>query len=218
MKGVSMKLYTWPTSPFGVKVIAVAKVLDLDDQLEIIFLHPWETKSPVSDLNPLGKIPALICDDGVVLYDSPVLCEYLDHLSQKTVYPKEGTLRWQALQQQALADGVLDAAILIRYESLWRPQKLQSKDWIDRQHKSIHRSLDQLEREHNQLSSELTIGTISVATTLSYLDLRSPETDWRKHRPHLKAWYEQIMTHEILQKAKPEDSVPLPENLEKIKL
>lgn len=213
-----MKLYTWPTSPFGVKVKAVAKALGLDDQVEVIFLHPWEKQSPVSTLNPLGKIPALICDDGMLLYDSPVICEYLDSLSSKTVFPKEAPLRWQALRQQALADGLLDAAILIRYETLWRPKELQSKDWLNRQHHSIERSLDQLERETKELGADLTVGTISVATTLSYLDLRSPENNWRKTRPNLRDWYTEIMAHEVLQLVKPEDSLPLPDNLEQLRV
>jgi glutathione S-transferase len=212
-----MKLYTWPTSPFGAKVKAVAKAVHLYDELDIISMHPWEIDSHLVQLNPLGKIPILLLENGLILYDSPVICEYLDDLSEyESLFPKEEPNRWLALRQQAEADGLMDAAVLARYETHFRPEYLQSQDWLHRQLRVINRTLDHFNRSSSDWDHSLTIGTITIATCLSYLTLRYPALNWSEGREHLRSWYEKMLNFSCISETIPEDILPLPEKIDGI--
>ena len=186
-----MKLRFSPTSPYVRKVTVAAIELGLDGRIERI---PTDTRDPKSDLaqvNPLGKVPALVTDDGEVLYDSPVICEYLDSLNDgPRLFPADGPARWQALRQQVLGDGILDAAILRMVETRRRPDALRWPGWTELQAGKIRRALDSLERQAGQLDGPLTIGQITVGCALGYLDFRFAEDAWRAGRPGLAAWYE----------------------------
>ncbi len=184
-----MKLYFNPASPFVRKVRVTAHELGISERIELtsIVLTPVSPHDALRTKNPLGKIPALVLDDGTVLYDSPVICEYLDTLAGgNRIFPAAGPARWTALRRQALADGIMDAAVLTRYEEAVRPKELRWQSWVDGQFLKIRTALDGLEREH--LDGAFDIGTISIACALGYLDLRFAGEAWGTSRPRLAAW------------------------------
>lgn len=186
---MNVKLYFSPASPFVRKVRVTAHELGLGDGIELlsISLTPVSPHDGLRSSNPLGKMPALILDDGTALYDSPVICEYLDTLAGgNRIFPVAGVARWTALRRQALADGIMDAAVLTRYENAVRPKELRWQDWADSQFLKIRTALDVLEDEN--LADAFDIGTISIACALSYLDLRFASEGWRASRPRLTAW------------------------------
>ena len=184
-----MKLYFNPASPYVRKVRVTAYELGLSERIELISiaLTPVNPHQALRSSNPIGKIPTLITDDGASYYDSPVICEYLDSLAGgHRIFPATGAARWTALRRQALADGVMDAAVLTRYEEAARPKELRWQDWIDGQLLKVRTILDALERE--DLDEAVDIGTISIACALGYLDLRFANEGWRLTRPRLAAW------------------------------
>lgn len=184
-----MKLYFNPASPFVRKVRVTAHELGLSEKIELtsLSLTPVSPHDGVRSRNPLGKIPTLVTDDGVALFDSPVICEYLDALAGgNRIFPPIGAARWTALRRQALADGIMDAAVLTRYEEAVRPKELRWQNWVDAQFLKIRTALDGLERDN--LEDTFDIGTISIACALSYLDLRFASEGWRTSRPRLAAW------------------------------
>ena len=185
-----MKLHSNPASPFGRKVKVLAHETGLVERLRV---HNVQTTpvGPDSGLvadNPLGKIPCLVLEGGTVLYDSRVICEYLDSLHEGArMFPTEGARRWTALRLQALADGIMDAALLVRYETTARPEAQRWPAWIDDQLDKVTRALDRLEVEASGLGERVDIGTIAVGCALGYLDFRYAAMDWRKSRP-ATAW------------------------------
>ncbi|MDE1147316.1 MAG: glutathione S-transferase N-terminal domain-containing protein [Azospirillaceae bacterium] len=185
-----MKLFYSQTSPFVRKVLMVAHERGLFPRLELTPTDIWSPETVVPTLNPLGKIPTLVTDDGLTLFDSPVIAEYLDSLGEAggALFPVAGHARWLALRQQAIADGICDAAILRRMEGL-RPENLRSANWIDRQRQAMMRAVDLLESETELLEGQ-TIGTLSVTVALAYLDFRWGCDHWREGRPNLAAWFE----------------------------
>ncbi|MDJ0951049.1 MAG: glutathione S-transferase N-terminal domain-containing protein [Alphaproteobacteria bacterium] len=200
-----MKLRYSPTSPYVRKVSVTAVETGLADQIERVQTDPWAAETDLGASNPLGKVPALITDEGDVLFDSPVICEYLDSRSDTAaLFPKEGAARWRVLRLQALGDGILDAAVLRLLEGR-RPDELQSVAWADRQKAAIDRALNQLEREADGLDGPVTIGQIAVGCGLGYLDFRFPGDDWRAGRPRLAAWYEGFAQRESMQATIPKD-------------
>jgi len=188
-----MKLYYSNTSPYVRKVMVVAYERGLIDRIETLpaSATPVSHNGTLAAVNPLGKVPALVLEDGTALYDSPVIAEYLDALDGAPVLlPASGPRRWAALRQQAAADGLLDAAILIRYERALRPVEKQWEAWVDGQMLKIRQTLDGLEHEAAGFAPEPTIGTITIACALAYLDFRFAEEGWRTTRPGLAAFYD----------------------------
>ncbi len=189
-----MKLWYSPTSPYVRKVMVVAFENGLEDSIERI-----PARAPESNLeaaNPLDKIPTLATDEGEVLYDSPVICEYLDNLSESEgdeakLFPSSGQERWRALRLQALADGILDAAVLRVMESR-RPEERRSAEWDDRQKRKVTLGLDSLETEAPELGGPVTIGHVAIGCLLAFLDARFADDDWRAGRPALARWYEEF--------------------------
>jgi glutathione S-transferase len=201
-----VKLYSSLASPFARKVRVCARELGLAARLEEIntAVLPQQPNRELMKVNPLIKLPALVADDGLVLFDSPVICEYLDALAGGgRLFPSGGAARWSALRLQALADGILDAAILCRYETVMRPQELRWSDWIDGQKTKWHEGLDFLEREAASLHGDPTIGSITAACALGWLDFRWGEDDWRQGRPGLAAWYERFAARASMQDTLP---------------
>ncbi len=192
-----MKLRHSPTSPYVRKVMVLAHETGLAGRIEAVPTSPSDDEASLARDNPLGKVPALTADDGTVLYDSPVICEYLDSLhGGPRVFPAAGTARWTALRRQALADGILDATILRRYEEM-QPAAKQHGDWIERQKRKAERGLDALEAEATagaltEPADILSIGDIAIACALGYLDLRYAGEDWRGRRPALAAWFGKV--------------------------
>lgn len=188
-----MKLYTSPASPFGRKVVVVLHETGLVDRVERcdVSLSPIAPDASVCAANPLGKIPCLALDDGTALYDSRVICEYLDGLhGGPKLFPAAGAARFLALRHQAMADGILDAAVGLRYETFLRPEALRWPDWIAAQRLKVQRALDRLEEECTGFGERIDIGTLALACALGYLDFRFAADPWRPGRPGLAAWYE----------------------------
>ena len=185
-----MKLFFSPTSPFVRKCMACAVELGLDNRIERLGgkAHPINRDASIVAANPLGQVPTLVTDEGQALYDSRVICEYLDAIGGGSLFPKDGT-RWHALALQSLADGVLDAALLARYEELVRPEALRSADWRLGQLDKVATSLAALEAGTPALDMGVHIGTLSTGCALWYLDLRYPELAWRNRYPHVAAWW-----------------------------
>ena len=177
------------TSPYVRKVMMVAIEGGLEAAIERRTTDPWSADTDLPADNPLGKVPALTLEDGTILFDSPVIAEYLDSLSQGTgLFPAAGPARWTALRLQAVADGICDAAILRRLEGL-RPDGEKSAVWMERQRKAVARALDLLEGEVAGFGGAFTIGTLSVLVALGYLDFRFAADAWREGRPALAAWF-----------------------------
>ncbi|WP_417846871.1 glutathione S-transferase family protein [Thalassospira povalilytica] len=175
-------------SPFGRKVKMVAKILGIYDRLTVEMSNTNDPHDTLRQQNPLGKIPILILDDGRKIFDSRVICEYLDaQVDGITLHPTESDARWEALTLQALGDGIVDAAILQVYENRMRPEDKRHDDWLSYQADKVKRSLDQLAQTPPSLEGDLTIGHVAIACALGYLDLRF-EGKWRASYPALVAW------------------------------
>ncbi|WP_409299081.1 glutathione S-transferase N-terminal domain-containing protein [Pseudomonas sp. KCJK8993] len=193
MSTPSMTLFHNPASPYVRKVMVL---LHETGQLDRVALHdcqmtPIKPDATLNQDNPLGKIPALRLADGQVLYDSRVILDYLDqqHVGHPLI-PREGSARWRRLTLAALADGIMDASLLVRYEQILRTPDQQSQSWIEGQSDKIHRGLAELEAEAiAELASHFDIAAISVACALGYLDFRHPNLQWRQAQPRLAAWY-----------------------------
>ncbi len=185
-----MKLRYSPTSPYTRKVTVTALETGLDERIERLATNVWDPATDIARDNPLGKVPALILKDGSVLFDSPVICEYLDSLHDgPKLIPLSGPERWTALRRQAQADGVLDAGVLRLLESR-RPEPQRSSTWDARQAAVVARGLNAFEAEAVTLDGPPTIGHIALGCCLGWLELRFPHEDWRATRPALAAWYE----------------------------
>ena len=184
-----MKLRYSPTSPFVRKVMVTAHEAGLVDQIECIPTNPWDKASDLGTDNPVNKVPTLVTDGGEVLYDSTVICEYLDslHNGQK-LFPATGGARWQALRLNALGDGMCETGIRRLLESrFWADS--QRPDWIERATGILTRCFSALEDEASVLSGPVTIGQISLGCCFGWLDLRFSDLNWRDDNPAVADWY-----------------------------
>jgi glutathione S-transferase len=181
-----MKLYFSPTSPYVRKCLLVASQAGLMDQIELVNAqaHPVQRDTALVQVNPLGKIPCLVTDSGQVLHDSRVICEYLDHVGGTGLFPRNSS-RWDIITLQALGDGILDAALSLRYENAVRPEALQWADWQKGKWTAIETSLQALQAQPGYFQGPLNIGQISVLCALWYLDLRYAAKDWPSRFPTL---------------------------------
>jgi glutathione S-transferase len=187
-----MILRSSPASPFGRKVRIAAGVLGLADKIDVRETDLNNPDDSIRVQNPLGKIPALIMEDGTVYYDSRVILDVLDHLAGGgRIVPKDAKARFEALRLQALCDGILDASLLIVYEGRYRPADMLVQDWIDRQADKVARGLKMLEASPPALGAVPDIGAITLACLLGYRDLRFGGT-WRKDHPKLVAWLDKF--------------------------
>lgn len=189
-----MRLWQNPASPFARKVRIVVREANLSARVEELatMVSPVSPNKDLAACNPLVKIPALQLDDGAVLYDSTVICEYLDtlNLGQRLIPP--GDARWAALRLQALCNGILEAAVLCRYEMAVRPEDFRWQGWIDGQFTKIRNGLDALEREVPHWGASFQIGQITAACVTGYLDFRFASEPWRDTRPQLAAWHQRV--------------------------
>jgi glutathione S-transferase len=186
-----MKLFFTPRSPFVRKVRVALIETGVNQSVEEI---PVDLENPPPELarhNPLGKVPTLVRDDGLALFDSPVICEYVDSLSQKVRLYPAGEARWIALHQLALADGILDALTTRRHEAR-RPAGERSDKAMAKQKLKSDRGLATLAGEVPRLGGAVTIGQIAAACCLGYLDFRFPEEPWRGNAPELARWFEEF--------------------------
>lgn len=191
-----MKLLLSPASPYARKVWLAAAELGLADQIEVAnaAASPVAENPALSALNPLGKIPVLVTDAGQSLYDSRVIADYLDGLTPRRLCPPDGEARWTVQTLHAAADGLLDAALLARYEDALRPEPLRWADWRRGQGEKIQRVLDLLESADLRPGADTRICDIAAACALGYLDFRFASEPWRGGRPRLTAFFE-AFTH-----------------------
>jgi len=188
-----MKLHWSPRSPFVRKVMVTARELGVVDALECVrsVAVTTDPNPAIMHDNPLNKIPVAVLDDGTVLHDSRVICEYLDaHAPHPRLFPA-GPERWDALRRQALADGLLDLAVIWRGErNRGAPQ--QSGPHLAAYQAKVEATLNRLERENPRNVSAMDIGWISIGCALAYLDFRFSDLRWRESRPALAAWFAQF--------------------------
>lgn len=186
-----MILHHSHTSPFVRKVMMVVLEAGLADRVETVTTDAWASGTALLRSNPLSKVPALVLEDGTTLFDSPVICEYLDSLNPgQPLFPTAGPARWTALRRQAMADGICDAAVLRLLEGR-REAGQRSTAWIERQKAAVARALDALEGEAPGLATDRPdIGTLAILAALGYLDLRYAADAWRQGRPQLAAWFD----------------------------
>ena len=200
-----MQLLTGPTSPFCRKVDVLLRECGLREHVTDVLGSgtPLEPNQTTIASNPVGKIPALIREDGPTLYDSRVICRYLDSISGGTFYP-EGRL-WEVLTLEATAEGMTDAALLMAYEWRLRPEEIRYEPWVDAQWAKIARGLDAIEaRWMSHLEGRLDMGHIAVGCCLGYLDFRHDARGWRNGRPALTAWYETFGAREAMIATRPD--------------
>ena len=189
-----MKLYHAPASPFARKVVVLLHLAQATDRVTLVPAagNPLEPGTMPVDRNPLGKIPALERADGPTLYDSRVITRYLDDLLGAGLYPAAPRL-WDCLVLEATADGISDAAVLMRYEMHVRPEATRSPEWAEAQWQKIDRALAAVEeRWQSHLRGPLDMGQVALGCALGYLDYRHAERDWRKARPALAAWFDAL--------------------------
>jgi len=187
-----MKLYASPRSPYVRKVRVAAHELGLSERLTLVEATPKNVIELVSPDNPLGQIPTLVLGDGTAIYDSPVVCDYLDTLHDRApLIPRDGPARWQALKLQAVGDAMLDQAIAV-YMDEGRPAERRDEALLDRRRTRLKRCLSALEDDAASLDEALTIGPIAVACALGYLDFRLGRYFWRPEQPDLEAWFDRF--------------------------
>lgn len=189
---IDMKIQHSPTSPFVRKCLVTAHELDMFDRIEKVAsaAHPVNRSAPLVELNPLGQVPTLVTDDGTVLYDSRVICEYLNENAQGDLLPREGTERWRVLTEAALADGLMAAALLARYETALRPAASRWEPWLEGQMAKASSTLQWLDAAPQDRLEAVDLATIGFACGLSYLDFRFPSFDWRTRWPRAAQWFE----------------------------
>lgn len=188
-----MKLFYSGASPFVRKVMATAIAAGVVDRIEKAPTNPWESPPDLLAQNPLAKLPCLITVEGLALFDSPVICDYLASLGGNAAFlPWSGPARWLVLKQQAIADGIMDAAIIRRNEAA-RPEEDARAKNIQRQRMIMSNGLAALEAAPP--AEQVDLGTISIACCLGYLDFRFADEPWRSSHPALDRWFTSFSQH-----------------------
>ncbi|MFP4519864.1 MAG: glutathione S-transferase [Oceanicaulis sp.] len=182
-----MKLYYSPTSPYARKCRALIIEKSLERKIDLVECMPLDDPAELQAVNPLGKVPALERERKPALMDSPLICEFIDTLTEENWIPRRGESRILVMRQQALADGLIDLTIGRRIE-IMRDEALRWDYWAGRWEAGIKRTLDQLDADRSQFERSVDLGALSVAVALCYLDLRYAELDWRAHYPELDAF------------------------------
>jgi glutathione S-transferase len=191
-----MKLYYSPTSPYVRKVMACAIVRGLDGRIEKHASNPHASPADLVADNPLSKVPCLVTDDGMSLFGSQLICEYLDSLGDRlTLFPPHGAARWRALKFQSLGDGILDAAVPCRGEQ-GKPQEAARDAQIARFKMVMTNAVAVLEMDPP--GKHIDIGSITFACALGYLDFRFAADPWRPAAPKLAAWYEMFAKNKAI--------------------
>ena len=200
-----MKLFYSGASPYVRKCMVVAHELGLAARIEHLpaAAHPVNRDPNIVRNNPLGKVPTLLTDDGTVLYDSRVICEFLNDLGGGKLFPAGGAQRWQVLTEQSLGDGILDAALLARYEGAMRPEPLRWADWTTGQLDKIHCGLAAIDAKADSLGDRVDIGTITMGCVLGYLDLRFDHLGWRQQHAKAAAWFARFNARAAMQATLP---------------
>lgn len=201
-----MKLYWSPRSPFVRKVMVCAHELSIAERIETVYarVSPAQVDAEVLKVNPIGRIPALVTESGMVLYDSHVICEYLDaEHGRSTLFPRDATRRWDALRRLALGDGMLETGVLWRNERI-RPAPQQSSPILLALDQKMTAALAAVEADAAALKLDgIDIGEITLGCALGYLDFRFVELDWRTRCPKTAKWFESFGARPSMQKTAP---------------
>lgn len=185
-----MKLLYSASSPFVRKIVVTLSELGLDGQVERIPSDVLKREVREKLPNPLGKVPCLETDDGMLLYDLPVIVEYLDLLKGGgKLIPASGKARWDVLRHQAIGDGIMDNMVLCFIETLRKPEH-RSAGWVAHNRGGSERAIKALEAEAHQLSGPVNIGQIAIAVALDFFDMHFPDAGWRAYAPKLAKWFE----------------------------
>jgi len=196
MSAPSMTLFHNTLSPFVRKVMVLLHETGQQDRvaLQDCVLSPVSPDAALNEDNPLGKIPALRLADGNVIHDSRVILDYLDHQHVgNPLIPRDGSARWRRLTLASMADGIMDASVMVRYEQALRAPEKHWDEWLDAQREKIRRALALLERDAiAELTCHFDVASISVACALGYLDLRFPDLGWREANPQLANWFFEV--------------------------
>lgn len=199
-----MKLLMAGPSPFVRKVLVLLHETGQSGDVETVTVTaaPGGTDATLKAANPVGKIPALVRDEGPTLYDSRVICRYLDDRAGAGLYPEKG---WDTLVLEATADALMEAAVLMVYEKRFRPEEIWSSDWIEAQWGKVEGALDALNaRWMSHLAGPMDIGHIGVGCGLGYLDFRHGDRDWRKGRDALAGWFESFAARPSMTETAPQ--------------
>lgn len=199
-----MKLIQSPASPFVRKVVVTLHETGQTGDVELVQVAttPLQSAPEILAHNPTGKIPALIRNDGPALYDSRVICRFLDARAGGKLYPESRL--WETLTLEATGDAIMDATVAMMYERRVRPEEKQSEEWVEAQWTKAARALTALNtRWISHLSGRLDMGQISVACALGYIDFRHDARDWRKDNDALAKWYEGFSARPSMQATQP---------------
>ncbi len=207
MIAAPLRLRYSTASPYARKTLLVAHEKGVEARITVIPTDVWSPDTDLADDNPMGKVPALGLDDGSWLYDSPVICDYLDHLAPEgpTLVPAAGPERWMVLRWHALGDGIMDAAVARRIEATVRAEDKRDPAWDARQKAVINRILHTLEADSTALTdAPLSLGHLAIGAALGYLDFRFTDDRWRDACPGLSAWYEDFVKRPSMQATMPQ--------------
>ncbi|WP_057862750.1 glutathione S-transferase family protein [Bradyrhizobium lablabi] len=204
-----MKLMYAPQSPFARKARAAAIELGLEESIDLVYVQVVPGRPNIDfaqSHNPLRKVPALVVNERRTIFDSTVICEFLDHLAKGArLFPRDPDKRWEVLTQHALAQGICEAAISIRYETSIRPEEKRWQVWIDDQWDKIFSALSWFEANPRTLdSSHLNIAHLALVSGIGYIDFRYGDAaDWRATRPLLSSWVEEVSRKDCFEKTVP---------------
>lgn len=202
-----MRLFFSPASPYVRKVMVTAHEKGVADRIELLgsAASPVKRDQTIVAKNPSGKVPTMLLDDGSALFDSRVICAYVDAQAAEPRLMPSDAGRFRVLTLEALADSILDAALLARYETVMRPKELYWADWYRGQMDKIDSGLDALEAGWmDLLKGPVNAGSIAAACALGYLDFRFPDKDWRTARPGLAEWYASFSQRESMRRTMPQ--------------
>ncbi len=200
-----MKLLMSPPSPYARKIRILIRELDLLDTVEEVQITTtaFNSSPDIIAANPLGKIPALVRDDGPTLYDSRVIARFLDDHASANLYPESRL--WEVLTLEATAIGIMDSAVSMSYETRLRPEAEQSPQWINAQWEKVARGVKAVnDRWMSHLTGPMNVGHIAMGSALSYLDLRHDARDWRNGNEALAKWHEGFAQRDSMVQTAPE--------------
>ena len=204
-----MKLHYAPQSPFARKVRAAAIELGLGGRIDLEYTEvvPGQpNRAYGQSYNPLRKIPALVTDDGITIYDSTVICEYLDDLAGGGILiPQQAPRRWRVLTNHALAQGLCDSVILLRYETWLRPEALRWSSWTDEHWDKINSGLAWFDQNNAELDGSVNIAHLALGSLLGYIDLRWPKNGWRDRFPAVSDWFTKLECRPSFLETRPTD-------------
>lgn len=197
-----MKLFYSNTSPYSRKVRVLIYEKNLSSQVSSFLCNPFDKVPELEVINPLHQIPTLLLNDNTPLYDSPVICEYLDSLGGDHFIPPFGPDRWAVLRWQALCDGILDAAYNMVMEQRRETQQ-QSPHWLRQWQEQIQQAFRYIENTLDTLPTQMSIAQISLGCSLAYLDFRLPNLNWHHQHPALDQWFNDFSVRESMLKTQP---------------